>query len=459
MGRYCWIAAGDDGLAAVEVTERDEPQAVIGSYLHKLAFPDFYAEHLKHRGYLQHAEEHPGRDVSDVFLHPHLRPEILQVQPRGEFLYAACGEAGVRIFDIAFIDDKGFSERFFTAPVSPLGQKFFLRTKYCTAVAAPCTPAPDPTRTHYIENSEGRIHPMYGNIYALDKYEGLIVIPAATTINGNPLDNFLHREVTFNPDGLLNGARSISIVGVYAYICCDAGLVVVSLDDPKKPEVKAVLDDHWLHHPKAVAAQFRYAFVIDDEGVKVLDITCLEKPRPVSKLHVPGCEAIYVARTYAYLACGKEGLVILDVENPEQPKVDQVYNAGGCINDLHDVKLGITYTSEFAYLADGHNGLRVVQLTSPLLPGNMGFSPRPDPKLIATYKLPHGGKAINVGKALDRDRAVDECGNQIGVFGRVGARPFNLEEQRRLFLHGGKVWKVSDDPFWERYFQIAPAGR
>ena len=49
-----------------------------------------------------------------------------------------------------------------------------------------------------------------------------------------------------------------------------------------------------------------------------------------------------------------------------------------------DVKLGITYVSEFAYLADGKNGLRVVQLTSPETPGNDGFSPRPTPQLIAT---------------------------------------------------------------------------
>ena len=127
-------------------------------------------------------------------------------------------------------------------------------------------------------------------------------------------------------------------------------------------------------------------------------------------------------------------------------KIDQVYNAGGCINDLHDVKLGITYVSEFAYLADGKNGLRVVQLTSPETPGNDGFSPRPTPQLIATYKLPQGGHALAISKGLDRDRAVDESGNQIGVFGRVGARPLNLEEQRKMYLHNGKVWKVSDDP-------------
>ena len=105
-----------------------------------------------------------------------------------------------------------------------------------------------------------------------------------------------------------------------------------------------------------------------------------------------------------------------------------MFNAGGCINDLHDVKLGITYTSEFAYLADGKNGLRVVQLTSPDTPGNDGFIPRPTPQLVATYKIPHGGHVLAVAKGLDRDRAVDESGNQIAVFGRVGARPLN---QRR----------------------------
>ena len=46
--------------------------------------------------------------------------------------------------------------------------------------------------------------------------------------------------------------------------------------------------------------------------------------------------------------------------------------ANGCISDLNDVKLGITNASEFAYLADGVNGLRVVQLTSPETPGSAG---------------------------------------------------------------------------------------
>ena len=445
IGKFCWVAAGEEGLFGVEVTERDEPQAVIGSSLHELAFPEEYEEHLEHGRVLEHAHEHPGKDISDNLTRPFQKPEIKQVQLRGEYLYAACGEFGVRIFDVAFIDHKGFSERITTAPVSPLGQRFYIRTKNATSVAAPATIAPDPTREHRPENCEPKIHPIYAYIYATDSEEGLILIGAGTLLDGNPLNNFVERALTFNPNGLLCGAESVTIVGTYAYVCCNAGLVVISLDDPLKPQVTAILGPETLRHPKAVQVQFRYAFVCDEEGLKILDVTDLSTPRLASELRLPEAHSVYVARTYAYVAGGHEGLVIVDVENPLQPRVDQVFNAGGQLNEVHDVKLGITYVSQFAYLADGANGVRVVQLTSPETHGNDGFSPRPEPKLVATYCIPKGGHALSISEGVDRDRAVDEAGNQLAVFGRVGARPFNLDEARRMYLrYDGQVWKVFD---------------
>jgi hypothetical protein len=447
IGRYCWVAAGAHGLEGVVVTERGEPQAVLGSSLHALAYPEEFTEFVGRGRRLEHAHEHPGRDVGEGLLHPLRETEVLSVQARGEYLLAACGEGGLRAFDIAFIDDKGFSERITSAPVSPAGQRFHVPTKYATAVAAPVTTAPDPTRTHRPENREQPVHPLYGYVYVADKCEGLILVGVATMIDGNPLNNFLKRELTFNPDGLLTGARNVTIVGTYAYVCCDAGLVVVSIDDPKQPAVTAVVGPEYLRGPRAVQVQFRYAYVCDEDGIKVLDVTCLERPVPVALLRLPEAHSVYLARTYAYVAAGRMGLVILDITVPDRPRVDQVFDAGGCINDLRDVKLGITYNSQFAYLADGKNGLRVVQLTSPETPGNDGFSPRPTPVLIATRHLPHGGKALAVSKGLDRDRAVDESGNQLSVFGRVGARPLNAAEQRRLYLRpDGGLWQFGDDP-------------
>lgn len=461
IGRYAWIAAGEHGLHAAVVTEQEEPQAVIGSSLHRLAFPDYYRQHQERDGRLEHGHEHPGRDILDGIMRPLRKPEILSIQARGEYLYAACGTGGLRVFDIAFIDHKGFSERITTAPVSPAGQRLFVPTRYATAVAAPTTIAPDPTRQPFPENEEAAVHPMYAYLYVTDKYEGLILVGAGTLLDGNPLNNFLKRDLTFNPDGLLNGARSITFAGTYAYICCDAGLVVVSVADPLHPEVTAVLGPDQLTLPRAVQVQFRYGFVCDEEGLQTLDVTDLSRPRviPGARVELPDARSVYVARTYAYVAGGEQGLVIVDVTNPERPTLDQVFDADGCLNDAHDVKLGITYTSEFAYVADGGNGLRVVQLTSPETPGSPGFSPVPAPQLVATYPLPKGGHALAIAEGIDRDRAIDESGNQLAVFGRVGARPLSLAEQQRMYLRvdplhrsrRGQIWEASDNPFSPLY--------
>jgi hypothetical protein len=109
------------------------------------------------------------------------------------------------------------------------------------------------------------------------------------------------------------------------------------------------------------------------------------------------------------------------------------------------VKVGMTNASLFAYLADGHQGLQVVQLFSPEdNPNHYGFSPKPTPSLIAHFPV-HGG-ALMVSEGIDRDRAVDESGNQLAVFGRRGARPFNRAEAEKLFMRGGTVYTVANDP-------------
>jgi hypothetical protein len=444
MGRYVFVASGKQGYEAVAVTEHDEPPAVIGSDFQKIAYPDNYEKHIKNHRALKEAQHHPGA-------------EVLDVQARGEYLYAAMGKGGLRIFDIANIDNKDISERTVTAPVSPLGQRLYLPTKYAMAVATPSTLAVDPLRSHRKENEEQSVHLMYGFLYVADKYEGLVIVGnpdlkskspgVGTLLDGNPENNFLKRALAFNPGGILNGARRITISGTYAYILCERGLVVVDLDNPLQPKVTAEIDAPFLNDPRGVAMQFRYAFVVDRDGLKVLDVTHLAQPKPVpgAMVALEDARNLYVARTYAYVANGKQGVAIVDVEHPEQPKLDQMFNANGEISDANDVKLGMVSSSLFAYVADGRNGLRIVQLFSP--PDNPafgGFSPRPTPKLIATYRT--RGPALSVSKGIDRDRAVDESGNQLAVFGRRGARPFNRQEMERMYLRDGEVFTVTDDP-------------
>jgi hypothetical protein len=442
MGRYVYVATGKKGFEAIAVAEHDEPEAIYGSDLQRIAYPGNYKNFLDHHHELSAAAEHPGN--------------VLDIQTRGEYAYAALGPGGFRVYDIANIDNKSFSEKVVTAPVSPIGQRFYVPTKNALAVASPTTLAVDPLRQQLPENEEQPMHLLYGFLYVADKEEGLVIIGdpnlkskspgVGTLLDGNPANNFLKRAVTFNPGGALTGARRIAIAGTFAYILTDKTLVVVDLDNPLAPRVTANIGAPALNAPRGIAVQFRYAFIVDRDGLKVLDVTDLAQPKPISSALIPLEDArnVYVARTYAYVSAGKQGLAIVDVEKPDVPKLDQLFTAEGQLNDVNDVKIGMVAASAFAFIADGKNGLRVLQILSPWDdPGHFsGFSPRPTPKLIATAHT--RGPALAISKGLDRDRAVDESGNQLAVFGRRGARPLNRAESQSLYLHGGRLYSVAD---------------
>jgi hypothetical protein len=443
IGRYVYLANGKQGFGAVAVAEHEEPPTIYGSDFQKIAYPSDYEHFVKGNRELREAYYHSG--------------DVLDLQLRGEYLYAAMGKGGVRVFDVANIDNKDISERMITAPVSPAGQRFYVSTKFAQAVASPSTLAIDPLRKHDPINEEQPIHLMYGFLYVADRDEGLVIIGdpnlkaktpgVGTLLDGDPNNNFLKRALAFNPDGVLNGARRIAFAGTYAYVLADRGLVVVDLDKPLQPRVVAQIGTPALDDPRGIAIQFRYAFVVDRAGLKVLDITDLAQPRKIdhAAIALEDARNVYTARTYAYVAAGRQGMAIVDIERPEQPRLQQMFNADGKLNDTNDVKLGMVSSSLFAFVADGHNGLQVVQLFSPDdNPNFYGFTPTPTPKLIANFRTK--GPALAVSRGIDRDRAVDESGNQLAVFGRRGARPFNREELQRLYLRNGHLYTVTDDP-------------
>ncbi|HEX8313302.1 MAG TPA: hypothetical protein VF614_18390, partial [Chthoniobacteraceae bacterium] len=442
FGRYAWVG-GEKELNGVVWTETDEPQSPIGSSFHSKAYPRFYADHLKAERQLKTAYHHHASEIQDLTL-------------RGEYLYTANGKAGLEVFDVANIDQKGFSERIISSPVSPLGQKNYVRTPFATSAALPSTLGIDPLRKQLPENEEQPIHPFYGGIYVTDLKEGLVVVSAGPLVDGNPENNFLKRmKVTdeqgkvgdhYNPGARLTGATYGVCAGHRVFITTARGLAIVDVDKPDQPRLIGELADGFLKNPRSVSVQLHYAFVTDEEGLKVVNITDPTRPRPVpgAVVRLRDAQKLYVARTYAYVANGKEGLAIIDIQNPERPKLDQMFNAGGEMNDTRALQIGSVAASMYALVADGHNGLRVVQLISPdTVEGASGFSPRPAPRLIATYHTHH--PALAVSRGLDRDRVVDETGGQTVVFGRRGSRPFHLDEMRPFLRHrDGSMYRVED---------------
>src|SRR5690606_11231575 len=354
VGRFAWLG-GDGGIEAVAVTEWEEPQAVIGSYLHRYAYPDWYQAHQR-----------CDRVLREQYSHAGARAQCMQM--RGEYLYVAEGERGFRVYDIASIDNKGISQRIISAPFSALGHDAHVASENATCMALPTNQPIDPSRNvgelMRIDNLEQPFHPIYSYAAITDEKEGLILVDVTTFSDGEFRNNFLERALTWNENGVLDGARHITLGGYYAYIATPDALVILSLNNPLSPVLVKRIP---LADVRASALQFRYLLVTHGEGVSTVDVTIPEQARLIPGNTIPLSDArkLHLARAYAYVAAGKEGLAIIDMENPEKLRLYQRFTAEGALRDVHDVIVASTNASAFAYVADGKAGLKVLQLTSP----------------------------------------------------------------------------------------------
>lgn len=493
VGLNAWVGL-DGGFEAVRVTEFGEPQAVLGSYLHRFAYPDYYKLHVERngralvnwtRGKVFDAKLSGETDATEEFasVHQGAGGAARCIQNRGEYLFVAEGRGGFRAYDIANIGNKGVSERIVRAPFSPLGQDTRIRSKNATCFAIATTQPIAVVRNDRMMaeqalraegkvpadplggmNQEQAFHPVYRLAFITDAVEGLIMTDIDTLNDGEPRNNFFRRlaladgATAFNPGGVLTGARHIVLAGHFAYITTPRGVVVVDVDDPRAPRVTAEVP---MPDARASAIQFRYLWVTTARGLEVLDVTDLARPVPVPGAVVPMADArkVYVARTYAYVAAKGEGLVIVDVKAPQRPAVYMRYTAGGALVDAEDVVVASTNASLFAYVADGRAGMKVLQLQSPeSQPNFYGFSAAPKPELIAFRRTKQA--ALAVAKGLDRDRAVDESGHQVAVVGRLGARPFTRREMETMFIGpDGTMFMVSDAVDMANWSPLRVAGQ
>ena len=464
-GMNAW-AGQEGGFSAIRVTEWEEPQAVLGSYLHRYAYPDYYRQFVEDNG-RELKDWTRGKTFDDDLggetrsfeqfanVHEGTSDRVGCLQLRGEYMFVAEGKGGFRVYDVASIANKGVSERIITAPFSPLGHNTRVKTTNATCMALPTNQPIAPQRNTEAmrqANQEQPFLPIYSYAVVTDAVEGLVLVNVDTMADGEFRNNKLERlefadgTGAWNPDGVLTGARHVQLAGEIAYITAgmpDSWWLICPI--PRAPQVAAVRE---LTDARASAIQFRYLWVTDAEGLKLFDVTNLRDPVAVPEATVPFADArrIYLARTYAYVAAKQEGLAVVNITNPLRPSVFARVTLEGRMNDVEDVVLASTNASLFAYVADGRNGLKVLQMTSPdTQPNFYGFSPSPVPELIAWAKTPD--PAISLSKGLDRDRAVDETGGQIAVFGRLGSRPFSRSEMEKLFLtKSGIPWKVSDEP-------------
>ena len=315
------------------------------------------------------------------------------LQNRGEYMFVAQGSGGFRVYDIASIANKGFSERIITAPFSPLGQDTHVAIAQRHLHGAADQPA-DPAgpqrrdgRDAARRSPTARPSPCSRRIrssastrstdYAVvtDAEEGLILVNVDTLADGEARNNLpaprqlrqrrqcLERERRADRRPAHHARAAIMPISppMPAWSCVD-------LDDPLAPRVTATVP---LNDARASALQFRYLWVTDADGLKLFDVTHMDQP-----VAVPSADgavrrrAPRLSRPHLCLCrrrrrgpghrqrhpAGAARRLLADAE---------VGLLAGQTPDTQDVIVASTNASLFAYVADGRNGMKVLQLTSP----------------------------------------------------------------------------------------------
>ena len=242
---------------------------------------------------LEHAHEHPGKDISDNLFHPFRKTGVLDVQTRGEYLYAACGEARPARLRHRLHRPQGL----LASASTPRRCRRWASSSTSTRSTPPPSPpptttAPDPTRTHSAREQGGpRSTRIYGYLYVADKYEGLILVGAGTRIDGNPLNNFLEARRDLQP-------RRHPVRRQRHHHRRHLRLHLLRRrPGGRRPgrsrRIRRSPGDHRQAVPASIPRRCRASSATpssaDEEGIKVLDITDLAMPAGKRRLPLPTC--------------------------------------------------------------------------------------------------------------------------------------------------------------------------
>jgi hypothetical protein len=159
----------------------------------------------------------------------------------------------------------------------------------------------------------------------------------------------------------------VALSGDYAYLSAEQqGLLVVDVSDPISPSEVISYPTPYQAHDVAVARN--YAYLAESLGLYLFDIADPLSPTLVSTWPTPGdtISAVAVDGDYAYVGAGRDGLHILDVSDPITPTWTASYTVADFIYD-------VALMGDLVYLAADQAGLHIVDVSNPISPTLVGL--------------------------------------------------------------------------------------
>jgi hypothetical protein len=178
----------------------------------------------------------------------------------------------------------------------------------------------------------------------------------------------------------------------YLYIATPTRFIIADISLPKIPVIIASLDNPYpsgsLIKDVIVKGNFAY-LAIYSGGIQVVDITDRANPRFVQSVKLSGYNRptqVTIDGNYLYVGTETDNrLDIVDLSNPLLPQVVGSYKpATGGFNSTS----GVAIKDGYAYIAEYHNGVRVINVKNPAAPVEvtnlMGIDAN-DIKILGSY--------------------------------------------------------------------------
>jgi uncharacterized repeat protein (TIGR01451 family) len=178
-------------------------------------------------------------------------------------------------------------------------------------------------------------------------------------------------------DSLAPEVRSVAVLEGWVFITTGDGLMVLDMSGPSaKAEGGFYVFDRISRTSRDVAVAGHYAYIAAGwDGLQVVDLSDAAQPRVVSEFDTPGhAWAIALWNGLAYIADENYGLRVLDVHDPLQPFEIGFYDVPG----PYEFFQGVALDGSYAFIADGQGpgtGLRIVDIAEPASLTEVAFLP------------------------------------------------------------------------------------
>ncbi len=224
-----------------------------------------------------------------------------------------------------------------------------------------------------------------------------------------------------------NSAFDVEVKGDIAFIAAfNSGLYIVNVSNPKNPTLVSNFTTAGLAW--AVEVSGDYAFMATyTAGLRVIDISDLANPLEVGFYDTSGfARDLVLVGDYCFIADTARGILVLDVSDPTTPTIVRTYNALGSAYDViirgnlaittgdssWGMKIlnvtnpatasllgyyntlaiveGVAAIKDYAYLAMGNSGMRIVNISEPSNPSfimnyDLGSGTAYDVSIFGTY--------------------------------------------------------------------------